>query len=81
MSHAPAILAAMTSCLADATAAGLPCGVPTHSAAGLAEALSIDTRAAYLGLVDLMATGQVERLPRVDALGYAVYRLVQRVPA
>jgi hypothetical protein len=70
MSHAPAILAAMTSRLADATAAGLPCGVPTHSAAGLAEEMGIRPSDAYLGLVDLMAAGQVVRLPGHGPIGY-----------
>jgi hypothetical protein len=80
MSHAPAILAAMTSCLADATAAGLPCGVPTHSAAGLAEELGVDRLEVAVTLRAMWDAGRIERLP-MGAIGYPVYRLVQAVPA
>jgi hypothetical protein len=81
MSHAPAILAAMTQRLVDATAAGLPCGVPTHSAAGLAEELGVDLWAVFDELVELVSAGHVERLPTLNALTCASFRLAQAVPA
>jgi hypothetical protein len=81
MSHANAILAAMTQRLANATAAGLPCGVPTHSAPGLAEELGTDLVSVARDLGDLCAAGTVERLPGRDACGCRVYRLVQAAPA
>ncbi len=75
---ATTILAAMTSRLADATAAGLPCGVPTHSVGGTAEEMGIDPMTAFGELTHLVDGGHVERLPGRDALGFASYRLVAR---
>jgi len=79
MTHTEAILVAMTSRLADATAAGLPCGVPTHSAESLAEALGIGRPDAAVALRALWDAGRVERLP-MGAIGYPVYRLATVAP-
>ena len=80
MNHASLILAAMTSRLEDATRAGLPCGVPTHSAASLAEETGIDCLDCAVALRALLGDGRAERLP-TGARGYPVYRLVAQVTA